>query len=324
MDAWIGIDVSKDTLDVCLLRPTGKSKDRKFDNDTAGFQKLLGWANSLVGPDRHFCMEATGAYSHAIASFLVEKGELVSVENPARIKYFGMGEGILNKTDKVDARVIAKYTKEKNPEPWRLSRPEVLHLTALMRRVQVVETHLGQERNRLGEPVIDPEVACSINTIVKALEQEIHRLEAQVREHIDQHPDLRKDKELLTSIKGIGEKLAHWIMAEMPDPGQFQSAKSASAYAGLSPMEYTSGRTVKRRTRISKAGNNNLRRALYMPAIAASRYNPIVADLYKRLIERGKCKMVALCAAMRKLLMLAYGVLKTRQPFNPEFANSKA
>jgi len=324
MDAWIGIDVSKDTLDACLLRPVGKFKDRKFDNNPAGFQKLLGWVDSLVGPERHFCMEATGAYSHAIASFLVEKGELVSVENPARIKYFGMGEGILNKTDKVDARVIAQYAKQKQPEPWRLSLPEVLHLTALMRRLQAVETHLSQERNRLREPGVDPEVARSINTIVHALQQEINRLEAQVREHIDQHPDLRKDKELLTSIKGIGEKLAHWVMAEMPDPSQFKSAKAASAYVGLSPMEYTSGRTIRRRTRLSKAGNNNLRRALFMPAIAAARFNPVVADLYKRLIERGKCKMVAIGAAMRKLLMLAYGVLKTKKPFNPEFSNSKA
>jgi transposase len=324
MDAWIGIDVSKDTLDACLLRPSGKFKDRKFDNNPAGFQKLLGWSDSLVGPDRHFCMEATGAYSHAVASFLVDKGELVSVENPARIKYFGMGEGILNKTDKVDARVIAQYAKQKQPEPWRPSRPEVLHLTALMRRLQAVETHLSQERNRLSEPGIDPEVARSINTIIQALEQETNRLEAQVREHIDQHPGLRADKVLLTSIKGVGEKLAHWVLAELPDLSHFKNAKSASAFAGLSPMEYTSGRSVKRRTRISKAGNNNLRRALYMPAIAASRFNPVVADLYKRLLERGKCKMIAICAAMRKLLMLAYGVLKTRKPFDPEFANSKA
>ena len=221
MDAWIGIDVSKETLDACLLRPTGKSKSRQFANNPAGFQKLLGWVGSLAAPERHFCMEATGAYSRTAASFLVEKGELVSVENPARIKYFGMGEGILNKTDKVDARVIALYAKQKQPEPWRMGRPEVVHLAALMRRLQAVETHLGQERNRLREPDVDPEVARSITTIIQVLEQEINRLEAQVREHIDQHPGLRADKELLTSIKGVGEKLAHWILAEMPDPSQF-------------------------------------------------------------------------------------------------------
>ncbi len=323
MDAWIGIDVSKDTLDACFLRPTGKTISKQFVNNLAGCQKLLNWVGTLSVPERHFCMEATGAYSHAPASFLVEKGERVSVENPARIKYFGMGEGILNKTDKVDARVIALYAQQKAPEPWRMSKPEVLHLLALMRRLQAVETHLRQERNRLGEPDLDPAVACSINTIIQALQQEINRLEAQVREHIDQHPNLRADKELLTSIKGVGEKLSHWILAEMPDPKQFQSAKSASAYAGLSPMEYSSGRTVRKRTRISKAGNANLRRALYMPAMAAIRYNPIVADLYHRLITRGKCRMVALGAAMRKLLMLAYGVLKTRIPFDPEFAFSK-
>jgi transposase len=324
MDAWIGIDVSKATLDVCVLRSTGKSKSRQFANGPLGCQKMLSWVDSLAGSDRHFCMEATGAYSHTVATFLVDKGERVSVENPARIKYFGMGEGILNKTDKVDARVIAMYAQQKNPEAWRMSRPEVQHLVALMRRLQAIEAHLGQERNRLSEPSLDQEVARSINTIIQALQQEIGRLEAQVREHIDQHPRLRADKELLTSIKGVGEKLAHWILAEMPDPSQFQDAKSACAYAGLSPMEYSSGRTVRHRTRLSKAGNNNLRKALYMPALAASRYNPIVAALYQRLIERGKCRMVAIGAAMRKLLMLAYGVLKTRVKFDAQFNYSKA
>jgi len=323
MDAWIGIDVSKDTLDACFLRPNGKTISKQFLNNSAGCQKMLNWVSTLSAPLRHFCMEATGAYSQSAASFLVEKGERVSVVNPARIKYFGMGEGILNKTDKVDARVIALYAKQKEPQPWRMSQPEVLHLLALMRRIQAIETHLGQERNRLGEPDLDPAVACSIDTIIQALEQEITRLQTQVREHIDLHPNLREDKKLLTSIKGVGEKLAHWILAELPDPKEFESAKSAGAFAGLSPMEYSSGRTIKKRTRISKAGNSNLRRALYMPAMAAVRFNPIVADLYQRLIARGKCRMVALGAAMRKLLMLAYGVLKTRIPFDPEFAISK-
>src|SRR5262249_55428704 len=161
-----------------------------------------------------------------------------SVENPARIKYFGMGEGFLNKTDKADARTIALYAKQKQPEPWRMSQPEVQHLLALMHRLQGLQNHLGQEHNRLQEPNLHPEVARSIQTILVVLEQEIQRLEAQIKEHIDQHPKLRADKELLISIPGIGEKLAHWILAEMPDPGQFQNAKSVSAYAGLSPMEY--------------------------------------------------------------------------------------
>jgi len=323
MDAWIGIDVSKDTLDACFLRPNGKTIGKQFLNNSAGCQKMLNWVNTLSAPLRHFCMEATGAYSHTAASFLVEKGERVSVANPARIKYFGMGEGILNKTDKVDARVIALYAKQKSPQPWRMSQPEVLHLLALMRRVQAIETHLGQERNRLGEPDLDPAVACSIDTIIQALQQEITRLQIQVREHIDQHPNLREDKKLLTSIKGVGEKLANWILAELPDPKEFESAKSAGAFAGLSPMEYSSGSTIKKRTRISKAGNSNLHRALYMPAMAALRFNTICAVRYQRLIARGKCRMVALGAAMRKLLMLAYGVLKTRIPFDAEFANSK-
>jgi transposase len=328
MDTWIGIDVSKANLIACLIRSPGKPIVKEFKNDPSGFAKLLRWAMSFKGEQLHFCMESTGPYSLQIATFLAEAEQTVSVKvsvaNPARIKYFGMSKGILNKTDKADARLIALYCKEQSPEPWRQSRPEVRQLIALMRRLAAVQEHLNQEKNRLQEPGLLKEVQRSIKTLIRQLEAEIRRLEKSILDHIDRHPDLKADKELLLSIKGIGNATAHWILAELPDTSQFENATSAAAYAGLCPTEYSSGTSVKRKTRLSKAGNKHLRRALYMPAISAIRFNPIVADLYNRLVARGMNHKAALGAAMRKLLMLAYGVLKTRTNFDPCYQKSAA
>jgi transposase len=326
---WVGVDVSKEWLDACFVRANGKNVLKKyvlkrFSNAPAGWAKLLRWAQSLGSEAVRFCLESTGSYSEGLALHLAEAGEVVSVVNPARVKYFGMGKGFLNKNDKADARVIALFAVQEDPEPWRLSKPEVRHLVSLLRRLHALEQHLQQERNRLSEPNLLPEVARSIQDLIHFLEAEMKRLEEQARGHVDQHPGLKADKELLLSIDGVGETTAHWLLAELPDVRQFDSAKSAAAYAGLSPVEHTSGKSVKKRTRISKAGNRYLRRALYMPALSAVRFNAPVADLYRRLLQRGLCKKAALVAAMRKLLMIAYGVLKSQQKFTPKPAGNAA
>src|SRR5262249_32549188 len=136
---------------------------------------------------------------------------------------------------------------------------------------------------------------------------------------IDGCPGLKEDRELLLSVPGIGPALSVSIMAELPDINQFAKAQSAAAYAGLSPRENKSGQGAKP-TRISKRGNGRLRAALYMPAMAAFRFNPILSDLYTKLIKRGLKAKAALAAVMRKLLILAYGVLKTRTKFDPNYA----
>jgi len=187
----------------------------------------------------------------------------------------------------------------------------------MMRRLHSLKDLLNQEQNRLADPGLtnQPEVLASLNKSVGFLKGEIDRLLAQVNDHIEKHPGLRADRELLTSIPGIGELTAAWIIAELPDVRMIGSAQSAAAYAGLSPREYSSGTSVHHRTHLSKRGNVYLRRAMYMPAMAAARYNPAVKALYDRLIAEGRPRMVAIGAAMRKLLMLAYGVLRSRKEF---------
>ena len=324
MTAWIGVDVSKLKLDVCVLRPEGKPLHKEFRNDPAGFSKLSRWILSLDVSSEHYCMESTGSYSDALAHFLAEAGHAVSVENPARIKHFGIGIGRIQKTDKADALTIATYCKMTSPPLWRLSAPEVRELVALLRRLQSLQELLNQEENRLKEPGLIAEVRRSLTQTVRFLKSQIQRLRAQIDDHVDKHPGLSADKELLESIPGIGPMAALWIMAELPHPKQFASAQAAAAYAGLAPMERRSGTSIHGRTRISKAGKRQLRRALYMPAVSARRWNPIVKDLYDRLLARGQSKMAAIGACMRKLLMLAYGVLKSRQKFDAALSKATA
>ena len=150
---WVGLDVSRDTLDACLLRPNNKSTHKQFDNDANGFAKLLRWVQHAA-PEQiaHFCLEATGAYSQAVALFLAEAGQLVSVVNPARIRFFGLAQAQGNKTDKADAALIARFCRQEAPDPWRVAAPEVRELVALIRRLHAVQELAVQEKNRLSVP----------------------------------------------------------------------------------------------------------------------------------------------------------------------------
>jgi len=317
--AWVGIDISKRALDACLIRDEGRPLFREFDNTPAGFTGLLRWVQSHVPPAGcHFCMEATGSYGLALAFFLVEAGHRVSVINPFRAKHAALSRGAGNKTDKADALVLADYCRKEDPPLWRAAAPEVRVLVALMRRLQNLKDQLLQETNRLSDPGLLKAVQRSLRKGVRFLKGEITCLEHAIEEHVRDHPRLKEDRDLLTSIPGLSDTTAHWILAELPDVGQFASAESAAAYAGLAPREHRSGTSVRKATQLSKKGNAYLRRSLYMPTLSALRHNPLVRAFFERLVARGKPRMAAVGAAMRKLLMIAYGVLKSRRAFSTE------
>jgi transposase len=321
----IGIDIAKLTFDACLVKPQGKPQKKSFPNTQEGFAKLLRWID-YAAPDAvsHFCMEATGSYYEALAIFLADAGHRVSVVNPHRTHHAAKASGAGNKTDPAEAHALAEFCRKENPPLWRRATPEVRTLIAMLRRLHALKEHLTQEQNRSGDPAVaqQPEVRASLTKSIAFLQEEIAALLKQIKEHIDRHPTLKVDRDLLVSIPGIAEVTAAWILAELPDVQLIASAKSAAAYSGLAPCEYRSGTSVRRETRLSKRGNVHLRRALYMPAMAAVRFNPAVKAIYDRLIQRGRPRMVALGAAMRKLLMIAYGVLKSRKEF--EYAVSES
>jgi transposase len=322
---FVGIDVSKDALDACLLLPGGTTKEAAFANDPRGHALLLAWADRHArGGAVHFCLEATGPYSEAPATALADAGRLVSVVNPTRIKYAGLAWGRGNKTDPADARLIAEYACREAPPAWQPPPPEVRQLQALVRRLDDLTEMAAREKGRLASPALTAEVRKSVARTVRLLEKEAARVRAAADALVAASPALAADRDLLESIPGVGRQTATTILAELPAVGRLPAAESAAAYCGLAPREFRSGTSVRRKTRLSKAGNARLRKALFLPTQTAVRFNPLLRGFFARLVAAGKPKMQAVGACMRKLVMICYGVLKNRAPFDARWASKKA
>lgn len=312
----LGIDIAKATFSVSLLAGQ-QAQHGQFDNNKAGFARLQRWLQKRKAGQLHACMEATGAYWEELALFLHEQGHQVSVVNPKLIKRHAESIMQRNKTDRQDAGTIADYCAKHAPDLW--SPPPVANrrLRTLVRHLQTLKEDRTRERNRLQAGISEPAVLQLINAHLAFLDEQITTLEQAIRDHIDQEPDLKTDKELLLSIPGIGDTTAALFLAEVPDISRFADASQLAAYAGLTPGQQQSGSSLQRPGRLVKWGNAHLRAGLYLPALAAQRFNPSIVPLRQRLLARGKSKMTVTVAAMRKLLVLAYGVLKTRKPYNP-------
>jgi transposase len=319
---FAGIDVSKDTLDACLILPGGEAKEAAFGNDARGHAALAAWADRHAkGAAVHFCMEATGPYSEAPATSLADAGRHVSVVNPTRVKYAGLARGRGNKTDRADARLIAEYARGENPPAWQPRPPEVRELQGLVRRIDDLVEAAAREKGRLASPALTKSVRESVERTVRLLGKEAARLRARADELVAATEALAADRQLLETIPGVGRQTATTIPAELPAVDRLPSAQSAAAYCGLSPREFQSGTSVKKRTRLSKAGNPRLRKALFLPTQTAVRFNPLLKGFFDRLVKAGKAKMQAVGACMRKLVMICYGVLKNRTPFDPKWTS---
>jgi len=314
----LGIDVSKLKFDACLVRDSGKLRHKGFPNTPAGFGQLSDWlARHRVGR-AHACLEATGAYSEALATYLHEQGHLVSVINPAAIKAYAQSRLSRVKTDKADSTLIAQFCAERRPPPWQPPAAEVRELQALARRLDALREMRQMEANRLDVTAGAAAVRASLVGHLAFLDEEITRTEGLIRSHIDSHPGLREQRDLLLSIPGIGSTTAAKLLGEILDVKLYEGARQLAAFAGLTPRPHESGSSVRKRARLSKTGAPRLRKALYFPAIVAMHHNPHVRALSERLKERGKCPMQVIGAAMRKLIHIAYGVLKSGRPFDPE------
>ncbi len=231
------------------------------------------------------------------------------------------GQG--NKTDPADALLIAEYAQRERPPAWQPPTPIARELQALVRRRDDLRQLAAREKARLAAPGLTRTTRQSIRRTMTFLAKEADRLQGQADALIAADETRTADRDLLLSIPGVGAATASTILGELPDPTHFASAQQAAAYAGLAPREYRSGTSVRRRTRLSKAGNARLRKALYLPALTAIRFNPLLKAFFERLVGAGKTKMQAVGACMRKLLMIAYGVLKNRAPFDPSWATKQ-
>jgi transposase len=323
--AFVGIDVAKDTLDACLLLPAGKQRQAAFANDARGQAALIAWADRhAASHSLHFCLEATGPYSEAPADALADAGRLVSVANPARVKAHAAASGQGNKTDPADARAVAAFARDRCPPPWQPPTPEVRALQGLVRRLDDLVEMAAREKGRLASPALTKSAHRSVQRTIRLLEKEADRVRAEADALVAATETLRVDRQLLETIPGVGRQTATTVLAELPAAERLPSAQSAAACAGLAPREYRSGTSVRKRTRLSKAGNARLRKALYLPTLTAIRFNPLLEGFFARLVAAGKPKMQAVGACMHKLLMLCYGVLKNRAPFDPDWASTKA
>lgn len=314
----LGIDISKDTLDVVLLKEETNTY-ASFTNNPVGFGKLARWLISQGTGQVHACLEATGQYGDGIAEYLYQAGHAVSVVNPARIKRYGDSKLHRNKTDKADAALIAEFCRKEAPALWTPLPAYLKQLRQMVRRLEDLQSNYQQERNRLSSGVTDTWVVEDIQGHLKELSDRMLALKQAIFQLVAETVELKEQSELLETIPGIGKLTAARLLAEMGDITCFEDAPQLAAYAGLNPKGFRSGSSVHKKTRISKEGRALLRRILYMPAIVACKYNPIIQAFCDRLTQHGLPKMAIVAAAMRKLLHLVFGVLKHKQPFDPNY-----
>ena len=310
----VGVDISKATFDAARFGAEGKCKHKKFANAAEGFAAFLAWLIAFGGDKPLVCMEATGAYGIPLAEFLAAQGWPVSVVNPAKIHAFAGSELSRAKTDKADAKLIARFAREKQPALWTPPPLDIRELQVLLRRVEDLLEMRQMEQNRLD--TADAAVAASIQAVLALLGQELEATRERIRRHIGDNPDLRRRRDLLESIPGVGEASAAHLLVALSEHYGFASAKQATAHAGLAPGSRSpaSGRG---KPACPRPATRCCARRCTCPPVVAWRHNPAVRAFCERLKANGKSGKAVACAAMRKLLHIAFAILKSGKPFDP-------
>ncbi len=319
-DATLGIDVSKETLDASCARGQ-RRQSRTFSKSPDGWKLMVAWLKAMGSKQTHVCMEATGRHSLGLALALHDAGHIVSIVNPAQIRDFGRTKLGRNKTDKVDATLIREYAELLKPGPWTPPSSAMRTLNELQTVRAGIVGSRTEWKNRIGSGLGDSTATKLAAATIEHFTIQLQAIDKAISETIDGDAELRGRCDLLLSVVGVGETLAALLLAEMPEPGILRQGGELVAYAGLNPSHHRSGTSIDRPTRISKIGNATLRSSLYMPALSAMRYNPAIAALVARLKSAGRLKPKQIVvAAMRKLLVICFGVLKTGQRFDPALA----
>ena len=314
-----GIDVSARSLSVCL-EVEGRREVFEETNTTQGHRRLCKRLARRGAAVVRVAMEPTGPYSLAPALALVEAGFEVMMVNPKDAQRFA---SLLtrSKTDALDAEVLLNYLQRMPFVAWKAPSPVRLELQAVARRLAALVKQGTQEKNRLHAEKsrgLSRAVQEDLAESLAQLAQRIKHLEQQGRQRIADDEELERCNQLLLSVRGIGQRSAVLLLAELALLPPGLSAPQWVAHAGLDPRHVQSGSSVHKPSRISRCGNAHLRHALYMPALVAVRYEPRVRAFYEELLRRGKAPLPALTAVMRKLLHSLYGMLKTRTPFDGE------
>jgi transposase len=304
---FVGLDVAKQKLDVAL-RP--QNHHFVSPNDDRGIRQLVKRLAALK--PQLIVLEASGGYEFLVTAALAEAHLPVALVNPQAVRQFASATGKLAKTDKIDAQVLAHFAEAVKPEPRPLPDQEHQVLKASLQRRQQVVKMIGQEENRLEKTYI-PAVRRDIQAHLTWLRRRLEELNRDLDNQIRQSPLWQQRNRLLQSCIGIGPVVSLAIIAQMPEMGRLPG-KKASALAGVAPYNRDSGRF--RGKRMIRGGRTYLRRMLYMAAVVASRFNPVIRAFYQRLVAAGKPKKLALTACMRKLVLILNAMIKNNQPWN--------
>jgi transposase len=317
----LGIDISKDKFDVCLRHPQQDQPlaQHQFPNKPAGFKQLQRWLRKHGVTQVHACMEATSRYGEALALFLHQQQQLVSVVNPRRIRRYADSLLVRTQHDALDADIIARFCATQNPRLWTPAPPERRRLQDLTRLRQFLVSQRTRLQNR--QHTESKTLARLLKRHIRQLDRTVEEIEVITTTFLQDNDELNRQVALVDTISGIGAITAAAAVAELPPPGQLEHAGQAVALAGLDPRKKDSGKSVRGVAHVSKMGSRPLRAALYMAAVAATTSNPIVRAQAQRLRARGKSGKTVICAAMRKLVRLIYGVLKHGQAFDSNWQN---
>lgn len=325
MREFIGIDVSKNKLDILWLRDSKSNKVKSKSLPNKDFKHVSDWIlkqTNAQPEDVVVTVEPTGVYHEGLIYFLADAGFNVFLANPAKAKRYAESLNILQKTDTSDARVLARYghamSQYDDFQVWTPESKQARELRAMLRRLDALEKDKRREQNRLEASQISgasERVLESIEAMIASLEAEIKRLTSDVDNHIDGDPQLKKNKSLLMSVKGVGHVISRELVSLFAVK-QFKTAKHFTAYLGLIPKLQESG-NMKGRVALSKQGPSRIRAKIYMASVSAGTHNPDIIKQKQRLLAAGKLKMQAIGAAMRKLMQICYGVIKHQQEYRP-------
>lgn len=311
----LGLDVAKLSVAACLLDQNGKAQRTEILNSTSGFKQLLSWLHGLDPGAVHVCLEPTGKYSHAVASFLLQHEFKVSQVNSYAVLNHGRSKGVRSKSDRIDAFLLADFCIKEAPRAWVPADKAQCELRDVETRIHSLTETIGQEKNRLEAGVSNLFVKEDIETHIADLEARKQKLERQAQQIARQDFVLKRNLEILSSIIGIGERTALRLLACVQF-SQFDDSRDAGVFAGLTPRKYQSGTSVYKRPTISRVGSNELRELLYFPAMVAMQHNPQMRLFAERLSARGKPPKVVICAVMRKLLVLAATLVRKQQLYD--------
>ena len=304
--SWAGIDVSKKHWDVALAC---QKRVHRFDANESGCQQLI----DLLAMQNvaYVCVEATGGWEYHLVTALREQGLLVSIVNPRQVRDFARAQGQLAKTDSIDAQIIARYAMMMQPGPTEKPTENQAKLRALKARRRQVTDMLVQEKNRL-TILPDEDARRSIEEAIDFHKRQLEALDKQIKQLMQVDPLFKKRLSLLVSVPGVGETTAAALMADLPELGTL-NRREAARLAGLAPINRDSG-TLRGRRMIG-GGRSTVRKGLYMATLVATKHNPIIRKFYLQLQVRGKEKMVALTACMRKLLLILNAIIKENKPW---------